>query len=135
LTVSLWRSSKLVGLFLKEDIMIVVCDFHANGNFERSLNATFIALIPKIPGVVDPKDFHSISLVGGIYKIFAKILANMLKMVLEKFIYKSQNAFMQGRQILDPVFNANECPNSRIRSNEPGVICKMDLEKAYDQVN
>jgi hypothetical protein len=32
---------------LKDDTMKVFHDFHAKGNFERSLNATFIALIPK----------------------------------------------------------------------------------------
>jgi hypothetical protein len=120
---------------LKEDIMKVFRDFHARGKFERSLNATFIALIPKIPGAVDPKDFRPISLVSGIYKIIAKILANRLKMVLEKIISKSQNAFIRGRQILDPVLIANECLDSRIRSGEPGVLCKLDLEKAYDHVN
>jgi hypothetical protein len=31
---------------LKEDIMKVIYDFHASGKLERSLNATFIALIP-----------------------------------------------------------------------------------------
>jgi hypothetical protein len=35
----------------------------------------------KILGAVDPKDFHPISLLGGIYKIIARILANRLKMV------------------------------------------------------
>jgi hypothetical protein len=53
----------------------------------------FFVLIPKIPGVVDPKDFRPISMVGSIYKIVAKILANKLKTVLEKIISKSQNAF------------------------------------------
>jgi hypothetical protein len=43
--------------------MKVFRDFHARGKFERSLDATFIALIPKILGVVDPEDFHPISLV------------------------------------------------------------------------
>jgi hypothetical protein len=61
---------------LKEDIMKVFCEFHVRGKFGRSLNAMFIALIPKIPGVVDPMDFRPISLVSGIYKIIAKILAN-----------------------------------------------------------
>jgi hypothetical protein len=42
---------------LKEDIMKVFRDFHTRCKFERSLNATFIALIPKIPGAVDPRIF------------------------------------------------------------------------------
>jgi hypothetical protein len=61
---------------LKENIMKVFRDFHARGKFERSLNVMFIALISKIPGIVDSKDFRPISLVGGIYKIIGKILAS-----------------------------------------------------------
>jgi hypothetical protein len=82
---------------LKENIMKVFRDFHARGKFERSFNATFIALISKILGVVDPKYICLISPVSGIHKIIAKILANRLKMVLEKIVSKSQNALIRGR--------------------------------------
>jgi hypothetical protein len=81
---------------LKKEIMKVFRDIHAIGKFERSLNATFIALILKIPEAANPKDFHQISLVSDIYKIIAKILANRLKMVFEKIITKPQNAFSSG---------------------------------------
>jgi hypothetical protein len=60
--------------------------FHAGGMFEQSLNL----------GAIDLKDFHPISLVGGIYKIIAKVLANRSKVVLDKIISKSQSAFIKG---------------------------------------
>jgi hypothetical protein len=120
---------------LKEDILKVYFEFHASGKFERNLNATFLTLIPKTPGAVNPKDSRPISLVGSIYKMIAKILANRLKIVLERIISKSQNAFLQVRQILDPILITNECLDNIFRSGELVVICKMDLTKVYDHVN
>jgi hypothetical protein len=103
--------------------------------FEKSHNATFIALIPKKSGVVDIMDFRPISLVGGVYKIIAKVIANRLKIVMEKISSKLQNAFIKGRRILDFVLIANKYLDSRIRSREPDVMCKLKIEKAYNHVN
>ena len=50
---------------LKSDIMAVFHHFHVTGQFEKNLNATFIALIPKKTAAVEIKDYRPISLVGG----------------------------------------------------------------------
>jgi hypothetical protein len=115
--------------------MDVIVEFHARGKFEKSLNATFVSLIPKKTDAMDVRDFRPISLVGGIYKIISKVLANRFKSVVGKIISNTQNAFIGGRQILDYVLIVNECVDSHIRSGEPELLCKLDLEKAYDHVN
>ena len=48
---------------LKADLMQVFHQFHEHGTFEKSINATFIALIPKKPGAMEMKDFRPISLI------------------------------------------------------------------------
>ncbi|RVW53697.1 Tetraspanin-20 [Vitis vinifera] len=77
------------------------------GCFVKSLNATFLVLLPRKGGAKDSKDFKPISL----------------------------NAFVEGRQILDVVLIANKAIDMMLRSNRSGVLCKLDIKKAYDHVN
>ena len=86
-----------------DDIMAFFDEFHVHCKFEKSLNATFIALIPKKRDALNIRDYRSISLVGSMYKLLSKVLANRLKLVLASLISNSQNAFVGGRQTLDSV--------------------------------
>ena len=110
-------------------------EFHEHNSFVKSLNNTFLVLIPKKSGVEDLGDFRPISLLGGLYKLLAKVLANRLKKVIGKVVSTAQNAFVTGRQIFDASLIANEVANSWQKRKEKGLICKLDIEKAYDSIN
>ena len=54
--------------FVKDDVMRFFKEFYEHGNFVKSLNATFLVLIPKKMGPKHLRDFRPISLMGGLYK-------------------------------------------------------------------
>lgn len=67
----------------KQDIMEVYYNFHSRDFFERSLNATYIALIPRKMVQKNWGISNLLSFIGSIFKIIAKVLVNRLKRVME----------------------------------------------------
>ena len=110
-------------------------EFHEHSSFLKSLNNTFLVLIPKKSGVEDLEDFRPISLLGGLYKLLAKVIANRIKKVVGKVVSTTQNAFVTGRPILDASLIANEVIDLWQKRKEKGLICKLNIEKAYNSIN
>ena len=71
---------------LKPDFRRFVDEFYAHGSFPRGSNASFVALIPKISQPQSLNDYRPISLIGCMYKVIAKLLANWLRTLLDGLI-------------------------------------------------
>ena len=130
-TVAFWQNC---WEFVKEKVMEMFKEFHEPSSFLKSLNTTFLVLIPKKGGAEDLGDFRPISL-EGLYKLMAKVLANKLRKVIGKVVSPDQNVFVMGKQILDVSLIANKVIDSWQKRKEKGLICKLDIEKAYDSIN
>ncbi|RVX04003.1 putative ribonuclease H protein [Vitis vinifera] len=82
--------------FIKEEILDMFKEFHEQNSFLRSLNNTFLVLLPKKGGAEDLGDYRPISLLGGLYKLLAKVLANRLKKVIGKVVSPIRMLFAEG---------------------------------------
>ena len=120
---------------LKPDFRRFFDEFHANGVFPRGSNASFITLIPKLKDPQNLSEYRPISLIGCVYKIVAKLLANRLKKVMPNIIDKKQSAFISGRHLLHSVLIANEAVEEAKRCHKPCLVFKVDYERAYDSVS
>ncbi|GJU95392.1 RNA-directed DNA polymerase, eukaryota [Tanacetum coccineum] len=120
---------------IENDVVEAVNTFFQNATFPKGGNASFIDLIPETQDANMVKDFRPSTLIGSLYKIIAKILANRLLLVLGDIVSKVQSAFVANRQILDVPFILNELVHWCKRKNKKSMIFKVDFEKAYDSVH
>ncbi|GJX20047.1 RNA-directed DNA polymerase, eukaryota, reverse transcriptase zinc-binding domain protein [Tanacetum coccineum] len=104
------------------------------GEISNGCNSNFISLIPKILDANMVKDFRPISLIGSLYKIITKILANRLVGVLGDLVNEVQSAFVVDRQILDGPFILDEVLQWCRRKKKHALIFKVNFEKAFDSV-
>jgi hypothetical protein len=91
---------------VKVDIINMVKAFFHSGFLLKSLNHTFINLIPKTNTLELVSQFRPISLCNVTYKIISKLMVNRLKPFMDTLITPFQNAIIQGRQITDNIILA-----------------------------
>jgi hypothetical protein len=77
--------------------------FFNTGVLDKSINATNIALVPKVSSSECVTEFRPINLCNVLYKLISKVLANRLKEVLPAIISSNQSAFISGRLITDNI--------------------------------
>ena len=81
---------------VKNEVFSLFREFLEHGTLTMSLNTTFLVLIPKKGGAESLGDFRLISLVGSLYKVLAKVLANRQKKVVGNVVSKAHNALCRG---------------------------------------
>lgn len=123
---------------VKNDILNTVHAFFHLGYLSKTLNHTYITLVPKLNFPYDVTHFRPISLCNVIYKVISKILVNRLKPFMDELITPFQNTFIRGRSITDNILLAHEILDmlgkKKGRKNGFGVL-KIGMSKAYDRVN
>jgi hypothetical protein len=119
---------------IKNKVRIFFNQFHGSEVLSRCLLSYFVTLIRKVKCPLSLKEYRPISLLGSIYKILAKVLAERLSKVMNSVISKSQSTLLKGRHFVDGVMIVNEVVEvARLRKREC-LILKVDFEKAYDSV-
>ena len=113
---------------IKGDVMQFISEFHRNGKLSRGINTTFIALIPKVDSPQRLNDFRPTALIGCLYKILSKVLANTLRLIIGWVVSETQTTFVKERKILDGILIANEVVDEAQKSNKELMFFKVDFE-------
>lgn len=118
------------------DVIGAVLEFFHTGHLLKEINATILALVPKVQNPTLMKDFRPIACCNTLYKIIAKIIANRIKVVLPDIIGSSQSAFVKGRKIGDNILLVQELMRDYHKNvGSPKCALKVDLMKAFDMVD
>jgi hypothetical protein len=119
---------------MKDEVRILFDQFHANANLPKSFSSYFVTLIPKVNSPLALNEFRPISLLGGLYKLVAKVLAKRFAKVMDSLVSPTQSAFLKGRLLVDGVMVVNEIVDWAKKTGKSCLIFKVDFEKAYDSV-
>jgi len=99
------------------------------------LNSANIILLPKKHDAKRITDYRPIILIHSTAKLFSNLLANRLEPLLDSLVSKCQSAFIKKRSIHDNFLYARNTMRKLHKTMTPALFMKLDIQKAFDDVN
>ena len=112
-------------------VIDAVKEFFICGELLTEINATLIALIPKVPNPSSMGEFRPIACCNTIYKCISKILAKRLQSTLPILVDQAQSAFIKGRQISDNILLAQDLMKDYHKSSGTARAAVKEIGRAH----
>ncbi|GJW99432.1 RNA-directed DNA polymerase, eukaryota, reverse transcriptase zinc-binding domain protein [Tanacetum coccineum] len=125
--------SKKAYKVIRKEVCLIIKELFSNGKLLGEVNATLIALVPKIDTPNKISDFRPIACCNVLYRCISKIITNRIKIGLNKVVNINQSAFIPGRHIQDNILLTQELLRGYDRKQgAKRCAIKIDIQKAYD---
>ncbi|GJW71500.1 RNA-directed DNA polymerase, eukaryota, reverse transcriptase zinc-binding domain protein [Tanacetum coccineum] len=128
-----YEAASMIGNVIDEEIKEAIFDIDSNkasgpDGFTSKINATIIALVPKVDVPNKVSEFRPIACCNVIYKSISKILTNRIKIGLQKVVNLNQSDFIPGRHIQDNILIAQEL----LKGYQRKKGAKSNIQKARE---
>ena len=109
-----------------------------NGELPSSFMKGDITVLYKKEARNDPRNYRPITLLQNAYKIFTRVLAQRMKLVMHEFVSEAQKGFVPHAFIAECTMLMNLVETYINDDNHPergGMMLFLDMEKAFDRVS
>ena len=121
---------------LKVPLLCMFTFAYKNGLLPTSTKRGIVSLLPK--KLKDPrfcKNLRPLTILNYDFKILSKTIDNRLRTVIHGLIADTQTGFLSNQNISTNVRKTIDVIEYCNRTNQPGVILSIDMEKCFDRID